>query len=335
MSETNNHTGIKKFFRNCFILLISVVILDFVGGQVMHYLYFKQKSGNAAETTFVMTKCTDDVLILGSSRARRNYNPLILQDSLQMTCYNGGHDGQSIFYDEAVTQMALKRYSPKLIIIEMTPEELYYKEIHYDRLNVLAPYYNDYKVIRPIYLLKGIKNKNTTSFWYQHFGYNRESVKMWSSLYPYNSDLIDILAGQDKTKDNLKGWKPLRDTITESKKQELMNEYYKGIAADENRPMDQHKINSLENIFKLCNQKQVKVVVVIAPVLFPFNKTATYDEVVQLTNQYQVPFLDYSSDQSFNNINYFADNHMNKNGASLFSAKLGSDLKNKVINRQN
>lgn len=55
--------------------------------------------------------------------------------------------------------MALSRYTPKLVVLDLNPEEMYYRELHYDRLNVLAPYYQDYPEVRDIYYLKGIRDR--------------------------------------------------------------------------------------------------------------------------------------------------------------------------------
>ena len=151
-------TGIRKFFRNALILLVAVIAFDQIGGAIFHFLYFKEKSGPNAETTFTFTRMHADGIILGSSRGRRNYNPKILSDSLGIEVYNAGHDGQTIFYEQAIIRMALARYTPKLVVLDLNPEEMYYKDVHYDRLNVLAPYYKDYPEVRSIYLLKGIRD---------------------------------------------------------------------------------------------------------------------------------------------------------------------------------
>src|SRR5437763_4571920 len=132
--------GFLRFGRNGLILLVIIIIFDQVLGVWLHHMYFKQTAGPNAETTFTFTKMHDDAIILGSSRGRRNYNPQMVADSLGISCYNAGHDGQTIFYEEAIIRMALSRYTPKLVIIDLNPEEMYYKDIHYDRLNVLAPY---------------------------------------------------------------------------------------------------------------------------------------------------------------------------------------------------
>src|SRR6266513_1827037 len=137
--KKNSSRDAWRFFRNGLIFLAVVIVFDQVIGNIMQYLYFKQKTGPNAETTFVFTKVHAEGIILGSSRGRRNYNPNIFADSLGITMYNAGHDGQTVFYEQSVIRTLLARYVPKLVIIDLNPEEMYFRDLHYDRLNVLAP----------------------------------------------------------------------------------------------------------------------------------------------------------------------------------------------------
>src|SRR6476646_5423332 len=86
--KKNSSREVWRFFRNGLILLAVVFIFDQAIGSFMHYLYFKQKTGPNAETTFEFTRMHADGIILGSSRGRRNYNQNILADSLGITVYN-------------------------------------------------------------------------------------------------------------------------------------------------------------------------------------------------------------------------------------------------------
>src|SRR5262245_55292495 len=74
--------GVWRLLRNGMILLLVVIAMDQLVGRGLSYLYFKQKTGPNAETTFTFTKMNQDAFILGSSRGRRNYNPQPIADSL-------------------------------------------------------------------------------------------------------------------------------------------------------------------------------------------------------------------------------------------------------------
>src|SRR5690242_19879136 len=120
--------GLGRFLRNGLIMLGVIFIFDQVVGYFLHYIYFKQKTGPNAETTFVFTKMHADGIILGSSRGRRNYDTRIFADSLGISMYNAGHDGQSVFYEQSVIRTALSRYTPQIVIIDLNPEEMYFRD---------------------------------------------------------------------------------------------------------------------------------------------------------------------------------------------------------------
>ncbi|MCY7410833.1 MAG: hypothetical protein LH473_11210 [Chitinophagales bacterium] len=343
-------TGISKFFRNVLILLIVTAVLDQLGGEILHYMYFKQKAGPNAETTFTFTKMHDDGFILGSSRGRRNYNPKIIADSLGISVYNAGHDGQTIFYEQAIVRMALARYTPKLVIIDLNPEEMYYRDLHYDRLNVLAPYFKDYPEVREIYLLKGIRDGKSEgndffvkpatiadnswdNFWFRLHSMeqwvlplNTERFKMASAIYPYNSSTLDILTGIFKNSKSESGFKPLKGTITEVKADELIRQNA-ALREEKGKRVDPNKIKGLEEILSTLTSKGIKVFVCMSPALAPFGMEPSYKAIEEVCSKYKVPFKDYSQDSSYLHLDLFFDNHMNKEGANMYSSNLGSDIK--------
>ncbi len=71
-----------------------------------------------------------------------------------MSCYNTGRDGKIIFYNYAVLKSILKRYTPKIAILDFNREEFSNDGESYDRLSSLFPYYYNHPEIRPILKLK-------------------------------------------------------------------------------------------------------------------------------------------------------------------------------------
>ena len=354
-------TGITKFFRNAAILLVLVIVFDQIGGWILHFMYFKEKTGPNAETTFTFTKMHSDGIILGSSRGRRNYNPKILEDSLGISVYNAGHDGQTVFYEQAIIRMALARYNPRLVIIDLNPEEMYYRDLHYDRLNVLAPYYKDYPQIRDVYLLKGIRDGQAEgdffvrpaqvsdnawdNFWFRLHSMeewvlplNSEKFKMASAIYPYNSSILDILTGIFKNRKSESGFKPLKGIITQEKADDLIRQNA-ALRLQPDKEVDENKLKGMEEMFTTLTAHGTKVLVVMSPALAPFAQEPSYDSVKAVCARYTIPFKDYSQDSSYLHLEYFFDNHMNKDGANRYSARLASDIEheffpNSFINRR-
>ncbi|MBA3646959.1 MAG: hypothetical protein H0W62_00145 [Chitinophagales bacterium] len=318
--------GVWRLMRNGMLLLCVIIAFDQVGGRFLHYMYFKQKTGPNAETTFTFTKMQQDAVILGSSRGRRNYNPQPIGDSLGIGCYNAGHDGQTIFYEEAIIRMVLSRYTPKLVVLDLNPEEMYYKDVHYDRLNVLAPYYSDYPQVRDIYLLKGNRNPDHDRIAYRLWPVNNEGIKMMSLIYRNNSAVLDILTGMFKNRKSDSGFKPLKGIITQQKANELIKEN-NNLRDTKGKIVDINKINGLEEILSTLTSRGAKVYVSMSPALTPFGMEPSYHSILDVCRKYNVAFKDYSQDAAYNHLDYFFDNHMNKDGANLFSVHLAHDIK--------
>lgn len=91
--------------------------------------------------------------------------------------------------------------------------------------------------------------------------------------------------------------------------------------------MDPNKVKGLEEIFTSLTAKGTKVYVSMSPALAPFAMEPSYQAILDVCSKYNVPFKDYSQDLQYNKIEYFFDNHMNKDGANLFSKNLASDVK--------
>ena len=139
---------IKKIFLNITIVFTIVFVLDLSIGRTLRYFYFKESSGLHYRTTFSMDSTKANILIFGSSRATHHYVPEVFESSLKDSYYNTGRDGNGIFYQLAVLRSILKRYNPKVIILDYYPGSLE-KKVMIDYL----PYYHIIGIIKKLEIL--------------------------------------------------------------------------------------------------------------------------------------------------------------------------------------
>jgi hypothetical protein len=289
-----------NFLYKLFIFILIVFIFDFTIGSLLKYYYFKQSSGFYYRTTYSIEKTKADILIFGTSKANHQYSPEIIESRLKLTYYNVGRDGSSIFYHYAVLKSVLKRYNPKVIILDIT-EEFEKTQTSYDRISMLLPYYEDHTEIRPIIELKS----------------QFEKIKLLSKLYPYNSLVFSILAGNtefNKSRhiDN-KGYVPM------SKVWNASIQHYSVPFYDE---IDSTKVRIFESFIKDCKNSGIKLYIVASPNYYTIgfiNKSNLIAK--EIAQKYKIKFLDHSSDSLFLNNNiFFADpGHLNNKGAIIFS----------------
>lgn len=289
---------VKKLILNSITIVAVVLVMDFAIGRILRYFYFKEMSGPHYPITYAMEKTEADVLVFGSSRAIDHYVPEICEASLKMSFYCAGKDNMGILYQAAVLKSVLKRYSPKIIILDFPGFET--EENEYDRLSLLLPYYRTHEEIRSIIELR-------SPF---------EKIKLISEIYPFNSQILYTAIGnleinKIKKADNnnyvadYTEWKLELDSIPHSN----------------TKALDSNSIAYFREFIKDAKESGAQVFIVHSPLFQKYYNNREIDICNQICNSENVPFWDYSKDTLFlQNKQLFKDVlHLNHKGAILFS----------------
>ena len=298
-----------KFIRKIALFFLLLIVLDFSIGQAFNYMSVHSKGGYVAHHNHIIDKTHEDILIFGSSRAIHHYNPEIISKDLNMTCYNAGQDGNGIILFYGWWKLISQRYSPKIIIYDVTTEFDLQKNDNHKYIGWLKELY-DREPIPEIFEAVD----------------NTERVKMLSRTYRYNSKFQQIAADYFhpiyKVKGN--GFLPLEgvlDTmrITKKKSENMIQ-------------FDSLKINYLAKYIEDVGKSQI--IFVHSPIWYGLD-TAKLQPIKELCAKNNVPFFDYSNDSEFvHNNNLFKDGaHLNAKGADIFTAKFVDDLKRKSFLR--
>lgn len=294
----------KYFFLKLIVLFAFVFVADLLIGNVLRYYFFKQKRGSDYLTTYSIDSTKADLLIFGSSRASHHYQPPVFENHLRLSCYNAGRDGNFLFYHYAVLKAVLKRYSPKMIILDFTHGEFSKNEDSYDRISSLLPYYKSHPEIRSIIELK-------SPF---------EKLKLLSNIYPYNSLTLVIAGGNalfsEKKKEDINGYIPLTRVWGDSIKNENTPIKYE---------IDSTEIKVYESFIQDCINSKVKLYIICSPLFKKSNHTDYSVKLAQeIAKKYNVNFFDYSRDSTFINSPklFYNAEHLNNEGAKVFSIKV-------------
>lgn len=289
------------------LLLIILFVMDFTIGNILRYFYFKQDNGLLYRTTYSMEKTKADVLIFGSSRANHHYVPEVFEKGLGLTYYNVGRDGSYILYNYAMLRSVLKRYTPKIIILDIMKKEFMASPDSYDRLTSLLPYYKEHPEIRPIVDLKS----------------KFEKYKLLSQIYPFNSSILTIAMGNSeinkKRENDRDGYIPLTREWTDSMKTDNEHDY----------SLDSVKVNAYSNFIQECQQSGTKLYIICSPYFIRENhpdKSLVLAKEIAAKNG--IPFIDYSANPEFSDNHLFSDvDHLNNNGAIKFSELVVEQMK--------
>ncbi|MDN3657620.1 hypothetical protein QWZ08_18350 [Ferruginibacter paludis] len=269
-----------------------------------------QESGYDYLTTYSIERATPDILILGSSRAVNIFNTGIVETQTGLSCYNAGRYGEPVFYHYAVLQAALKRYTPKMVILSFDAGNFNKGLEAYDRIAVLLPYYENHPEIRPIIALKS----------------RYENIKLLSKIYPYNSLLLPIITGNSrysKTKYiTQKGFIPIGKIFSGALQ---TYDYTKETS------LDSTKIDIYRSFIKDCVAAHVQLHIVCPPyMIHAIGTDPSITEAKKIAAQYHVEFLDYSNDTAYTaHPLLFADyRHLNSTGVEVFTRSVIAKIHN-------
>lgn len=289
--------------------LILVIIFDVALGGLLKKFYFKQKSGWEYRTKYSIEKTQAEILIFGASRAQQQYNPVFFEERMLQTCYNVGRDGEPIFYYYAILKSVLKRYTPKIIILDIENGVFKESPSSYDKLSILLPFYKDHVEMRSIIEMRS----------------RFEKLKLQSNVYPYNSLLFKIALGNINTNksEDIKGYVPLT---------RLWNEPLRTVDLSINYKLDTNKINYYKAFINDCNKANVKLYIVCSPYFLRLKGSdSSMILAKQIADEANIDFFDFSRDESFlANSKLFDDTvHVNTAGSKIFCNQLIDTLNNK------
>lgn len=297
----------KKFILHILLFFAIVAVVDFAIGMVFHYLQANKAGGRTRAEWYACKASNEDIIIMGSSRASHHYDPQIISDSLNMSCYNAGQDGNGIILQYGRWKMMAERYTPKLIIYDVNPMFDLCKNDNMRYVDRLKPFCDDVEV-----------KKYLTDI------FPMERLKLFSQMYCYNYKFLEMISDCARDRDDkLKGYIPLKGEI----RSEIV---------EANRPLkvlgiknDKVKISYLEQLTKDCKEKGIKIIFVASPAFRGGSYTVeTFGAVSKIAKEYGVQFLYYYESDYSENIQLFKDSqHLNDEGSREFTIDLVAKLR--------
>lgn len=300
----------KKFLLRIAIFFAILVVIDRVAGYAFSYMSKHSKGGYVGHHNYITDGVHEDVLIFGSSRAIHHYNPQIIADSLGLSCYNCGQDGNGILLFYGWWQIMKEHHKPKVIIYDITSAfDLHVGEDNHKYLGWLKESYERANV-REIFAAVD----------------KTEKVKMLSQMYRYNSKFQEIAADYihplHVVKEN--GFLPLQGEVDTMRIRKDINTPAEMIQDD---PM---KISYMN---KFIDDAEGVCLIFVASPKWYGSVTNEYSAIRSICEERGIPFMDYSNDPKYVHSNvYFKDGtHLNARGADEFTRDLIRELKSRGI----
>lgn len=300
---------VKKVLIGLVSIIVLLVVADWAVGTWSEKMYYSSKYGMYRRQIYVMKEAKEDILVMGSSRAAHHYVPQIIEDSLGMTCYNAGSDGECIYYHYCLLSAMIERGAkPKMVIYEVmnldaevSQGATFTLDAALDRL---APHYGEFKAIDSLFAFNGRKEK----------------VKMLSKTYHYNSKLVQTIKCNYLPEKEDRGYEALNGKMNA----EL---YEKDAAARKSSPKNKTKIEDckleyMEKFISLCKANDIELVLCFSP-YYHNNLSEGIYKIQEVAERYNVPFYEFATDEEFDNPELFNDEmHLNDEGARRYTEKL-------------
>ena len=288
----------KKIITTIIILLVMYFIVDRMGGMAIRWAY--NQSATDAKLKTIVEKIEVEIVLMGSSKTEDHFIPQVFEDSLGMSTYNCGLVGcMDIYYQYALLNLMLERYTPKIVLLEIGNKTGVDRP---QRLAALAPYL-------------GLSSQTDSVF--RDFGQYNEYIL--SYCYRYNMNFMNTIGwlGKQIVDDTNKGF--VCQTVADYtlKKGDFLD-----------IQVCEKALRYFEMYIKRCKECGVFLVVYIPPYFADSNKNL-YVSYMSIMKEYNIPFWDYQTPGFYlDHPEYWHDElHMSGKGADVFSSKIAHDLK--------
>lgn len=299
----------KQFIFKVLVFFAIIALVDIAGGWGLKWLTTHARGGFTLRDNYICDSLQTDILLSGSSRCVRHYNPQIISDSLGVSCYNSGQMGNGIILNYGRLKMLNERQKPKLVIYDLHPGfDMLVGDDNHRYLTWLKGHY-DREGIADIFCSVD----------------NTEKYKMKSQLYRYNSRIIELVSDYLQPLSNAKpdGFSPLKGEIDILK-------IRSNVETPRHYKFDKLKLEYINKYIQEVGAEHI--VFVVSPSWYGMD-TLQFKPVKEICEQQHIAFIDYSNSPKYvHHDEFFKDgNHMNAKGADEFTKDLVNSLREESV----
>lgn len=268
-----------------------------------------------------------DLMINGSSKAVVQVDPIIMDSILGVNSYNFGLDGTPFIPQRAQYELyRLKNTKPKIIIQIVSNGTLRSLNEGFNLPIKFAPYLDIPEVKNQI--------KLTSSFSYSD--YTMPMSRYSGKSFEIITGALSFCGIQYLKTNDVKGYAPNTNSWPEDSQKAKDSEQ---TDIDEKievfTSLDSVSCKSFESFLANCKTENIIVFLVYPPIYEDdFNSIKHVNYYNKIAQEYNAHFLDYSQDSllAFNQKYFYNSQHLNIEGATLFTTKLSEEIKTRIHN---
>ncbi|WP_158848176.1 hypothetical protein [Algibacter sp. L1A34] len=309
----------KKFIGNiilfCSIIISILYLLDYTVTKGLRKTHFHTFNNL---TKIYNSELNSDLIINGSSAAKFQISPYLLDSILELNSYNLGMEGIGFIPQNLQSDLYLKyNKKPKIVLQILGDLELFKREklIGYMQF---SPYLDTNEVKKVTKMYKGFSVLDYYIPFIRYYGSPLDIIDGFFSFF--GLELRKPTGYKGYFEQNLE-WNSAFDKFKKNYKD---GRFIK---------MDPESMKLFEIYIAKCKKSKINIFFVYPPNYYEYNQyIKNQDQIIsyytKISKKYQVPFLNYSNNSLSLSKEYFYDSqHLNKKGAELFTKILAQDIK--------
>lgn len=305
-------SDLKRFCIKTSFFVLFFSLIQHMLGMAFEKLNELAQFNDDGRNRYIRDSVSTDIVLLGSSRCYHHFNPKCFEDSLSLSCYNCGERRMGILFMYDRFQTILQRYTPKVIVYEITPDyDLFYEKDKSVYIKDLRPYYWSDSYAKEI--IDSISPM--------------EKFKLLSRLYGFNGKVVDVIkALLLRQADYNKG---------QCVKLGNVNSVLMPHGNKNENNYDSLKLYYIHKLVEECKKNNITLVFSSSPILGEWHGNV-FDKFAEWCVNNSVAFLNHYFDVSISLIpSMYSDAvHLNDAGSDRYSTIIASELKN-IIEDEN
>lgn len=312
---------VKKFIKKLLLLCLLLLPLLFAMNYIVDIGLKKSGMVMYKEWSDVFAgKANSDIVFSGPSRTQQNLAPDIFDSVLHMKCYNLGINGWTFNLQYLRFKIYLEHNKkPKYVIQNVDFDNVQRRKDFYGYEQFL-PYINDTIVLNTSKDLKG--SFTLPERYFPMFKYNNHFYIIKEGFNCFFNTGFQVKSQVEK------GFTP-QDKPWDGSFDEFKKAHPNGVASE----ISANALKDFDDFLKYCRANDIKVIFDMAPIYYEemqmeHNLDTLRGIFKKYADEYNIPFLDYTRDSLCYQKQYFYNSqHLNKEGALIFSRKLANDVK--------
>lgn len=289
-------------------IVVIVAATDIIfGWGIRYYTRNHTLKGDYRATEHLIKDSVDELVVLGSSVALNSINTKALSDSLGVSAYNGGSNGQSLPFYLTMLEIIADKPGLKTVILGMKEDGFCTTGLG-PRFNLLMPYYETGHEG----LDRRIESKSTL-----------DKYLLKSSLYRYNTIWFRMLLYTIMEP----GVQGERGFVAKDIPPVFPHKI--PIEAIPEDTVDSGRINEFEQFVKICNDRNIRLIVCVPPRYEYAGTSAGGDYLRQraMKKDFELWFDVTGTPLSADSTLFYDNTHLNFEGAKIYTDTIISRLR--------